>query len=588
MTRDELLERLKGHEWNDIEFKSAQNDVSKTAYETVSAFANTSGGWLVFGVRQNNGDFEIIGVIQVDKVQNDFLSALRSPDKISYIIDVKSYLLDEQGRTVMAFFIPEAPRHVKPVFLERTPNKAYIRQGGSDMKCTADELARMIRDASDQRYDEQTVDLDVNKCFDAEALRWYRSMFNARYQEKDASISDIDFLQQWGLVTVQRDAVVPTRASILLFGTPESLLQILPRLVVDCQWINARRGDVMPDQRWEDRLTVENNLIWAWRNLSDFFARHSETPFAIQGDTLQRVDVPPDYLAFREAAINLLIHQDYSDHSGKGLIQFFRDQTVFENPGDAFVTEREMLETGDKPVRNPRIVNAFRRIGLSEAAGTGIRAIFNGWRQLQRVPPQVENDRGRKIFRLTLPKEELLTERQLLLEAGMGVRLNEMEAAVFAFATRQQRLTVLDAQYVVGRNTKSAFEVLERLIVQGLLTKVVAIPEPYYEMAPHLKDILSGAQRFLLELGLLQWRIVEVTDAPRSLTQLLTLVGLKRSAKESFVRDEIQPLLRAHILDMGLPDKPLEARGQRLVLSAIGVKLRDRRIREGLPPLPPS
>jgi len=45
----ELKRLLKAGEWNDIEFKEARTAVPKSAFETVSAFANTHGGWLVFG-----------------------------------------------------------------------------------------------------------------------------------------------------------------------------------------------------------------------------------------------------------------------------------------------------------------------------------------------------------------------------------------------------------------------------------------------------------------------------------------------------------------------------------------------------------
>lgn len=41
MDRQELLKRLKGPEWTDVEFKEAQREVPKSAYETVSAFSNT-------------------------------------------------------------------------------------------------------------------------------------------------------------------------------------------------------------------------------------------------------------------------------------------------------------------------------------------------------------------------------------------------------------------------------------------------------------------------------------------------------------------------------------------------------------------
>jgi len=50
MTESELKALLRAGEWNDAEFKEARRSVPKSAYETVSAFANTHGGWLVFGV----------------------------------------------------------------------------------------------------------------------------------------------------------------------------------------------------------------------------------------------------------------------------------------------------------------------------------------------------------------------------------------------------------------------------------------------------------------------------------------------------------------------------------------------------------
>ena len=88
MNQDELIKRLSAHEWSDIEFKEAQQAVPKNAYETVAAFANTAGGHLVFGIKKEGPAFEVVGVLDVDKVQNEFISALRQRDKISQILDV--------------------------------------------------------------------------------------------------------------------------------------------------------------------------------------------------------------------------------------------------------------------------------------------------------------------------------------------------------------------------------------------------------------------------------------------------------------------------------------------------------------------
>ena len=62
MTKEELIARLKDIEWEDFEVKTAKSELPKSVAESVSAFANTQGGWIVLGVRQEGKHFEIQGV----------------------------------------------------------------------------------------------------------------------------------------------------------------------------------------------------------------------------------------------------------------------------------------------------------------------------------------------------------------------------------------------------------------------------------------------------------------------------------------------------------------------------------------------
>jgi ATP-dependent DNA helicase RecG len=41
--------------------QKSQHGVSDDAYRTVSAFANTTGGMLVFGVKDSQGQLDIVG-----------------------------------------------------------------------------------------------------------------------------------------------------------------------------------------------------------------------------------------------------------------------------------------------------------------------------------------------------------------------------------------------------------------------------------------------------------------------------------------------------------------------------------------------
>lgn len=74
MTKEELLQRLTDIEWDDFECKTAENKLPDNVWETVSAFSNTSGGWVVFGIIQNGKKFEVQGVSNGEKTESDFLS----------------------------------------------------------------------------------------------------------------------------------------------------------------------------------------------------------------------------------------------------------------------------------------------------------------------------------------------------------------------------------------------------------------------------------------------------------------------------------------------------------------------------------
>ena len=78
MTKEELVARLRDIEWEDFEVKAAKSDLPKNIWETVSAFSNTSGGWIVLGVKQSGKTFEIQGVGNIEKLEQDFLGTLRS------------------------------------------------------------------------------------------------------------------------------------------------------------------------------------------------------------------------------------------------------------------------------------------------------------------------------------------------------------------------------------------------------------------------------------------------------------------------------------------------------------------------------
>lgn len=575
MTKEKLLELIEKYEWNDFECKKASRGVPDDAYKSVSAFANTQGGWLVFGIKDSNGQLSIIGVEEVDKVQNDFLSTLRSGGKTNRIITVKEEIIEHDGKTMLVFYIPESPRNEKPVYLKGDLRQSYIRKGSGDEQCTQTEIERFVRDSAATRYDSEIVEnIPSESFFDEGTLRWYRDRFKQKRPGQHEALSDLDFLIEWNYVVEQGEKLYATRAAILLFGKSRYVRQILPVPLLDYQRIDSKAGDWTPEERWGDRVVFEENIIQTWLGLVEKYMRLSDRPFKIDPKTLRRDDDPADYVAFREAAINLLIHRDYGDHTRKAVIQFFTDQTRFWNPGDAFATESELLDPTEKEVRNPMIVGAFRRIGMSDQAGSGIRAIFRNWHEIGNVPPLMENNKASKDFELVLRKELLINNIQKRFQSEIGAHLSAQDADVFVYACENKRISLLDVRKLTASTKAKAREIIDRLVVQVLLQP---IDDNLYELTETMQQRYGNFVEIGTKSELSPGQVTEVVAD--EVTEVVTdeVERLLFVIQDEMKRKEIQdalglkhevhfreayliPSIEKGLLEMTIPDKPTSSK----------------------------
>ncbi len=591
MNQDELLARLNGFEWNDFECKRAQRGVPEDSYRTVSAFANTAGGWLVFGVSERDGQLEITGVDEPDKVQNDFLAVLRGGQKLNRVVSVDAHKFEIDGKHVFAFHVPEASRADKPIYIRGDLRQSFVRRGAGDERCTQSELERFLRDAAQDRYDGMVLpDIPVDRCFDLATVKWYQTQFARRNPEHPEIADPIGFLLNWNFIVEQGGQILPTRAGVLLFGEGRYVRQILPRPVLDYQRIDTPFDQWSAEQRWHDRYVFEENIFQTWQGLVTRYMRIAEHPFSLDPATLRRNDDPPDYVAFREAAINLLIHQDYGDHGRKASIRLFTDRTIFWNPGDAFATEAELLDPTEKEVRNPSIVKAFRRIGLSDQAGTGIRAIFRNWHDLGRIPPQLRNDKARKEFELVLLNSPLVTEAMQRFREALGATLTPEQADALALALtlpQDEPLTLTAIRSLGISTTQQARAVADHLVLQQLLDKLSdtqyqAREEIRQRFAREAEDqaggqvgTKSGPSRdqvgIMSGLSAEQRTVLMRLEDEHDIATLMEWAG--RSNRSKFREAVLTPLLELNLVEMTQPDKPRSSK-QRYRLTERGKALR--------------
>ncbi len=142
MTEVELKNKLSEIEWEDFEVKEAKSEIPKNVWETVSAFANTNGGWLILGIKQIGNIFEFTGVSNAEKIEQDFLNTLRG-GKFNAFLDTEQKIFRFDGKTLLGFYVK--PSNKKPIYFNTLAN-TFIRRGSSDQRATKEEIDSMFRD----------------------------------------------------------------------------------------------------------------------------------------------------------------------------------------------------------------------------------------------------------------------------------------------------------------------------------------------------------------------------------------------------------------------------------------------------------
>ena len=513
MDVSELRQLLSRPEWADVEIKVSARAFPKDAASSMCAFSNCGGGYLILGVDENQlPAISGIDADKVDEVQDQCLGLLKNIQKFSspLVFDTPS-LIEIDGVYVLVVQIQDSKRQNKPVKVkEKGGWVAYVRNGARDEVANDHELSQMLLDANCTSVTEQLLELDVESCFNANTIKWYRNVFESRHNQKYYELSNLEFLDELGLIREEGDELRPTKAAILMFGTEKSVNHILARNVVDAFWYSSNYEDSSDATRWQDRRPAEHeslNLFEAWRVLSDRYMYWAEQPFDIDESNLHRNNETPDYIGFREATVNLLVHQDFADHARVPKIEFYKDISKYWNPGDSLI-EQDQIASGQSKSRNPLVMQTFHRIGLSERAGSGIKEIYRSWNHLDRPEPEIENNRKEKTFQLLLGKKPQVSPLlQECIKEKVGVSLTDLQARVFAAVLAAPK-TVDNLAEELNASTVDIYPATDYLARQSLLQ---TLPEGYQAL-PHFAEALGAELAGELEVSTEQSGVTKLAD----------------------------------------------------------------------------
>lgn len=395
MIPDELHKLISGGESLTVEFKKSQTDITKDVYETVCAFSNREGGHIFLGVKDNG---VILGVDpdRVDKIKKEFVTSINNENKMYPPLYLSPVDYTEDGKTIIYIRVPVSSD------VCRCNGKIYNRNHESDIDIThhSDEVYQLYARKSGTYF--------VNKVFSAfntsdlrpDLFDRARRMTRSRTDNHPwLAMSDEEILRSTGLILKDASSGNEglTLAAILLFGTDQLIMSVLPQHKTDAIF------RVFNTDRYDDRDVIITNLFESYDRLLDFGKKHLNDSFHIDG--VQRVSARDHIL--REIISNLLSHRDYSNA--------FVAKFVIEK--DKLYTENANLTHGHGPLdpasfqpfpKNPPISKVFREVGLADELGSGMRNTYKYTRMYSGGEPKFVED---SIFRITVPLNDISTTK---------------------------------------------------------------------------------------------------------------------------------------------------------------------------------
>ena len=320
-----------------------------------------------------------------------------------------------------------------------------------------------------------------------ETIRWYGKALKARSNGKFVdSLQDIEVIRV--ALLNERGELTPEewQQMLLLFGKQTEIRKAIGRDVLD---LRSRQS---ADERFSDREEISDNLLTAIRKAVEFIGKHNPELNTMASDGLQTMTGSTDYIAVREALVNLFIHQDYSDRTTVAQIELEPDRTKMVNAGASLVSQTDLIDGGTSTARNPLVARALKLIGFAELAGSGLREVKRVWRIANRRPPTIISDEQYNRFSIELDSRSMEIVIDAFWLSRVGVKISPDEAKLLNILSNfPQGLTLSEVCFSTGQRSADAEANCRRLLQQAL----VKLAEEKYCLKSHLLETAKEAER---------------------------------------------------------------------------------------------
>ena len=433
MTPEEVKLLIREGEGLTVEFKERH---SPRIDEDIVAFANTKGGTILLGVRDD-------GTVTGEKLSNDMKARINSLARnCSPSISVSASQVD----AVVMVEVPEGEE--KPY---SCGSGYYRRMNGTSQKMSQVELRVMFTENQPVPFEERMV-----KGFTFDDIS--REKVRAFTKEAGISVGKMPVADLLRSLKVAEGNKVKN-AGILFFAKDvrNHILQAQMTLVA---FKGTKKIHIY------DRRDIQDDLLTQFWEAETFLQKHLNVRSEIKGFNREDIyEIPLE--ALREAVVNALMHRDYSITGTQVSVEVYDDRVEILNPGGLPKGLQKSALGTISIRRNEIIADLFFRLHKVERIGMGVRKMKETMIAAGLKEPEFETN---GFFRAVFHRLPEFAMRGT--EDGSEKGTEKSSEKILAFFSRNREAGARDAARALGISQRAVEKHIAALKKKGRLKRV--------------------------------------------------------------------------------------------------------------------
>lgn len=415
-------------ETENIEFKS---DITNDIYKEVIAFANTDGGIIYIGVDDNGN---VIGIHDIDETYTRLTNGIRDAITPDVTMFIKYTLQDDR---VIKININEGT--YKPYYLKSKglkPGGVYIRQGASSAPASSEQIRQMIKNSDGDIFEAMR---SLNQTLDFESAKKAFNKYNVDFSE-----------EKYRTLGICND-------------TGELYTNLA--LIISDQCPYTIKVAVFSDESntvFRDSKEFSGSVFEQLEQTFSYLKLCNKTKAIFNGlERTEMIDYPEE--AIREALLNAIVHRDYN-FSGSIIINVNDYKTEFISIGGlVYGLSTEDIKNGISQPRNKNLAEIFHRLHLIESYGTGIRRIFNLYKN-SKVTPSIEVTAN--TFKITIPNMNASSDT-----ASKTVKkISVQKETILDYIRKNGYITDNEISEILNIKRTRAYTIAKEMCTENLIT----------------------------------------------------------------------------------------------------------------------